>query len=290
MTSSVNRTAKKQARFNISKKKYVLNKQISNVMHSMSETKLIPCANINAASTNGTPTQVIGTGSNATAYRWAGILQSIPSGWEGSDGAAGAFSLAGMSIPQGTSSGQHVGNYVYLKKTHLNFQVDALMSTTNKPVVQIRLIVAKARQAFQPAGTTSYPQNSLFLNQAGNEQGHASVTNAMNTFEVMNNPLNKRDWVVLKDRRFYLAQPVNIPALNGTTGVGYNQKYPVRHNFRLDLPHYCKTKISDQGTPIDYDARYIVYMYATAVGTTTNTYLPDSWRVTMRGTTSYTDN
>lgn len=285
------RRRKPQARFNFSKRRYGLNKAISNAMRNMSETKLIPCANINPGASNGTPTQVIGTGSNATAFRWAGVLQSIPTGWEGADGTVGVNSLAGMTIPQGTSSGQHVGNYVYLRKTHLNFQVDGLMATTNKPVLQIRLIVAKARQGVQPAGTTSYPQNTLFLNQAGNEQGHASTGNqAMNTFEVMNNPLNKRDWVILKDRRFYLSQPVNIPALDGSTGVGYNQKYPVRHNFRLDLPHFVKAKIGGNGSPVDYDARYIVYMYATAVGATTNTYLPDNWRVAMRGTTSYTDN
>jgi hypothetical protein len=82
----------------------------------------------------------------------------------------------------------------------------------------------------------------------------------MNTFEVMNNPLNRRDWVILKDHRFYLSQPVNIPALDGGTGVGYNQKYPVRKNFRLDLPHYCKTRLSGAGNPVDYDAHYSLYI------------------------------
>lgn len=275
-----------QARFNVSKKQYSMNKAISRAMSRMSETKLIACNNINGGAANGTPYKSIGSGTSPTAYTWSGILQSIPLNWD-----ASANNLGGITIAEGTGSNQRIGNYVYLKKTHLNFQVDALMSTENQPVLQFRLIVAKSRQATQPAGTTSYPQNTLFIDSIGTEQGHSSTGNtAMNTFEVMNNPLNKRDWVVLKDRRFFLAQPVNIPNVSGATGVGYNQKYPSRKNFRLDLPHYCKTRTTASGAPVDYDAHYIVYLYATAVGAVTNTYLPDNWRVTMRGTTSYTDN
>lgn len=280
------RTSAKQARFSASVSQYAINKKISKAMSRMSETKLLACNNVNAGATNGTPTSVISGASSAEVYAWRGVLQSVPASWD-----AGLVNLGGIVSSEGTGEMNHIGQYIYLKKTHLNFQIDALMSTTNKPLMQFRVIVAKSRQSVQPAGTTDYPQNTLFINQTGTEQGHASTsTLAMNTFEVMNNPLNKRNWVILRDMRFYLATPVNIPDVSGTTGVGYNQKYPSRKNFRINLPHYCKTRLSTAGSPVDYDAHYVVYIYATAVGATTNAYLPDNFRVFMRGTTSFTDN
>ena len=276
----------KQARFNVSAPQYKINKAISKAMSKMSETKLLACSNVNAGATNGTPTSVISGSSAAEVWAWRGVLQSVPSSWD-----SGLVNLGGIQSSEGTGENNHIGQYIYLKKTHLNFQIDALMATVSKPLLQFRVIVAKARQAVVPAGTTEYPQNTLFINQTGTGQGHASTsTLAMNTFEVMNNPLNKRNWVVLKDFRFFLAQPVNIPSVSGDSGVGYNQKYPSRKNFRLDLPHYCKTRLTGAGNPVDYDAHYIVYIYATAVGATTNAYLPDNFRVMMRGTTSFTDN
>ena len=231
------KSTSKQARFNVSAPQYKINKAISTAMSRMSETKLLACAAVNASS-NGKPSQVITGGSAAEVWAWRGVLQSVPPSWD-----AGLNNLGGITSTEGTGETQHIGQYVYLKKTLLNFQIDCLMATTNQPLLQFRVIVAKARQAVQPSGTTDYPQNTLFLNQTGTSQGHASSGDlAMNTFEVMNNPLNKRNWVILKDFRFFMAQPVNVPNVSGTSGVGYNQKYPSRKNFRLNLPHYCKTR------------------------------------------------
>ena len=95
-----------------------------------------------------------------------------------------------------------------LKKTSINLQLDMVYNTNAVRQLQFRMIVCKARQAVVPAGTTEVPQSTLFINQIGNQQGHASTGSlAMSTFEVMNNPLNRRDWVILRDQKFFMNNP-----------------------------------------------------------------------------------
>lgn len=285
MKNAPKRRVSKQARFNFSRTQYRLNKAVSKAMSRMNETKLVKLNNINGAALNGTPTNVIGAGANARAYAWRGVLESVPVGWENATGTQGdgLNNLGGIITTQGLAENEHVGSYVYLKKTHLSLQIDMIQSTTlptaDLPQLQFRMIVCKSRQGAQPAGTTTFPQTGLFLNQVGDQQGHASTgNNAMSTFEVLNNPINKRDWVVLKDQKFIME-----PAITGTG------KYPSRKNFYLNLPHYVKARLGANGAPIDYDAKYLIYIYCNAVGVTTSSGLPDDWRVTLRGTTSYTD-
>lgn len=243
------------------------------------ETKLLACNAINGLATNGTPISQTGHGGNLWA--WSGILQSVPSGWD-----SNMNNLGGIACAQGTGVNQHVGAYVYYKKTHLTFQIDMEFTATSRPPLQFRCIVAKARQKNTPSGSTLYPQNTLFLDSGGAPTG-ALVTGdlAMNTFEVMNQPLNKRDWIIRKDFRFTLSHPMNSDASGGQ--VGYSGKYPNRKNFMLDLGHYKKTRLSSgAGEPQDLDAHYFVYIFATAIG---STVYPSEWNVYMRGTTSYTD-
>lgn len=277
----------KQARFNASKVQYKVNKAVSRAMSRMSETKLLACSAINGTASGGTPTAVISDGSIGTVFAWRGILQTPPAGWD-----SDLQTLGGVTIPQGLLANQHIGNYVYYKKTHLTFQLDMGFQSDPRPPVQFRLIVGKARQLAQPSGTTDYPQNSLFLNTSGNYQGHASTsTNAMNTFEIMNQPLNKRNWVILRDSRFTLSHPYRQTydsSAKPIGGVGYSGKYPNRKNMIINLPHYAKAKLSALGDSLSYDPKYFVYIYATSIGSLVNE--PNQWTIYMRGTTSYTDN
>ncbi len=288
------RAPRRQARFNVSSSQYRINRAISKAMSRMSETKLLATSNINATATNGTPTAVISSGSPAIAQvtAWRGVLASVPANWD-----TGLNNLGGIFTTAGLEGNQHVGNYIYFKKTHMTFQIDMTFTTAAAPPIQFRLIVCKARQAVTPAGTTEYPQNTLFLKSDGSPTGHAGVAPVeMNSFEIMNQPLNRRDWVVMKDQRFTLSHPMRsmpVPGPSATdpigfTPVGYSGKYPNRKNFTLNLPHYAKTRLSKDGHPTNYDSRYLVYIYATSIGAASAA--PDQWTVSSRGTTSFTDN
>lgn len=270
------RKRRPQARFQASRSQYVINKTVSRAMARMSETKLVSVTNVNPGAANGTPSNILGTGSNPRVYSWRGILDSVPASWD-----TGLVPLAGFQTIQGDAGNQHVGNYVYYKKTSINLQLDMVYNDNATKQLQFRMIVAKARQLATPAGQQDLPQTTLFLNQIGNRQGVDSVSSlAMVPFEVMNNPINKRNWVVLRDSKFFLNNPTSMQ----------QGKYPSRRNFRITLPHYKKTKITTAGAALDYDPKYIIYIFATVPGALTNAVLPDDFRVAARGTTSYSDN
>lgn len=268
--------ASKLARFAASKPQSMINKAISKAMSRMSETKLVALTGINPGATNGTPSNILGTGADPRVYAWRGILDSRPDAWDD-----GLVNLQGVDTLQGDAGNQHVGNYVYFKKTSVNLQIDMVYNDNATKQLQFRMVVCKARQLATPAGQQDLPQTTLFINQIGNRQGVESVSSlAMQPFEVMNNPLNKRNWVVYRDQKFFLNNPTSMQ----------QGKYPSRKQFRLTLPHYKKTKVSTIGAPLDYDAKYLIYIFATVPGSLTSTILPDDFRVALRGTTSYTDN
>ncbi len=268
-----------QARFNASKKTYQLNKAVSKAMSRMSETKLLPIVDINPGAANGEPSEVgvYAAASDPRVYSWRAILDTAPTGWD-----SGLNNLLGITTPQGDASTEHIGNYVYFKKTSINLQLDMVYNSTATKQLQFRMIIVKSRQLALPSGTTDFPQTTLFLNQIGNSQGIASTTPGlvMTPFEIMNNPLNRRDWVVIRDSKFFMNNPNSMD----------QGKYPSRKNFRLSLPHYKKTKVTTAGFVLDYDPRYLVYIFATVPGALTNAVLPDDFRVAARGTTSFTDN
>lgn len=286
---------RRQARFNVSSSQYNLNKRISQQMSRMSETKLIACNPINRLAANGQAQSLITTGSPAiaTVCAWRGILASVPNNWD-----AGLNDLAGIFTTRGDADNQHVGSYIYLKKTHISMQIDMTFGDNAKPPVQFRVVVAKARQSVTPAGTTEYPQNTLFISPQGPASGWESLgLQAMDSFTIMNQPLNRRDWTILRDQRFTLAHPFrqNFTVVNGSksdyvvpTSIGYSGKYPCRKNLVFNLPHYAKTRVNSDGHPLNYDSRYMIYIFATSIGSAA--HAPDGWTVAARGTTSFTDN
>lgn len=273
------RRVQQPARFAFSRRRFLANKRLAKRMSMYSETKLIGCNPVNAQAANGQPISQAGHG--GSLYAWSGVMQSRPTAWD-----ANIVNLAGIITAQGLASNQHVGTYVYYKKTHLTFQIDMEFSSSARPPIQFRMIVCKSRQGAMPAGITDAPESTLFLTSDGVPTGHlVTGTTAMNTFEVMNQPLNKRDWTIKRDFRFTLSHPMKTDPDGGA--VGYTGKYPTRKNISFDLPYYKKTRLSSTGVPQDLDAHYLIYIFATSIGSTLN---PSEWNVAMRGTTSYTDN
>ena len=251
-------------------------------MSNLNETKLLSTANINGSAANGTPYQ---SSIDASIAYVGYMLQSTPTGWDNGQTPPDIKSISGIVNTQGIQANQHIGQYVYYKKTHLTFQVDMTFVTTSRPPIQFRLIVGKQRSGSTPTGLTDPPKTQLFLKSNGSPTGYlVSGTDALNTFEIMNQPLNKRDFTIMKDERFTLSHPMRTDADGG--GVGYTGSYPCRKNFFLNLPHYKKARLNSLGEPQDYDAHYFIFIFATSIGAAV---APLEWSVNGRGTTSYTD-
>lgn len=256
------------ARARFGRRTFNRNKAIAKFTNNLSETKLLPTTVYNEL-----PSIPIQLGAIATYVGF--VMNDIPSGWDSS-----LNKLGGIGMGQGLTGSQRIGNYVYLKKTHLNLQVDINeTSQSYQPPNEYRLLVVKQRGSVIPAGLTDTPQTSLFLNTIGAPQGY--TTGGFNGMDCMLAPVNKRDWVVFRDQKFTLSTP-------STAGGGMNYKYPSRKNLMINLPYWAKTRYHPTtNLPEDLDTHYLVYLFASAIGKDRSS---NNWEVTTRGTTSYSDN
>lgn len=265
------------ARLRGSKAKYSAAKTMSKALTMVGENKIIGLTQINEAAPSTIQPLAI-------AYQKMFVVNSIPTGWP-----ASATSLGGVSLTQGTSAHQRVGNYVYLKKTHITMEVEAQpVSSDAVPVPkQYRVIVFKQRRSNMPTGRTVYPQNTLFLDEQGDAFGHA--TSGKNGSDLMLQPLNKRDWVIYKDIKFSLTNP-QLYNENGSAAAWNwtNQKYGSYKKMVFNLPHYAKANYDNTtNVPEDLDTFYGVVVYAKSLG---KDYAADDWEVNLRGSTIYSDN
>jgi len=253
------------ARLRGNKTMYSINKMINKKLNQFSENKLIACAD-----SNQLPPTAIQTG--AQAYFVAYNIGLAPT-------FTGSYPLNGIQLQPGTSAGQRIGDYVYLQKTHLTLKLEMINANTQTPT-QFRMLVIKLRRYNNPAGVTSVPEESLFLEPDGTKFGHATA--GKTGLDLMMQPTNKRDWVILKDQKFTLQ---NYNNLNQATAI-YNH-YPCYKDIQLNLPYFKKTKYGSNALPIDMDYRYTIIFYAHNVSRETSS---EDFEVTTRGTTSYKDN
>ena len=277
--SRIGRLANKSlpSRFRNSRSKYAKSRTVSKVLNAITENKILPLTDVN----EGAPTPIqLG----ALAYEKTFVINTVPTGWPGSTTA-----LGGIYMIQGTANGQRIGNYVYLKKSHVTIEVEAQPSapTVNQVPKQFRVIVFKQRRSVMPTGRTVYPQNTLFLDSAGQSFGHA--TGGKNGSDLMLQPLNKRDWVIYKDSKFTLTNPVQYnedgiaAAWNWT-----NTKYGSYKKMVVNLPYFKKTHYnSGTNVPDDVDTHFGIVIYSKSLG---KDYAADDWEVNVRGSTTYSDN
>lgn len=260
------------ARFAYSRRRNMAGRRLSNMLNKIGETKLIACTQVNELE----PT-AIQTG--AKAYSACFCMGTKPAAWGGT-----WQQLDGIKIEQGDTAQSRDGAYVYLDHTRLSFNIDTTYSTTYRPPTQFRVVVGKARRGTNPAGITQNPSTDLFIDEIGNAWGHATA--GKNGTDLMLQPLNKRDWYVMSDRKFTLSTPLEDSA------GGYTGKYPTSKNFVCRLPYAKKTKYGSsaagalQDFPLDIDSSYFVCIYARSEQKDTTAR---AWEVNVRGTTCFKD-
>jgi hypothetical protein len=114
----------------------------------------------------------------------------------------------------------------------------------------------------------------------GGPQGY--FTSGVTGMDMINQLINKRDWVVHTDKRFTLSSPDEI------TQSGYSGKYPCRKTWSVNLPYYAKTRIAPVTDALeDFDTHYLMLLFASSIG---KDIVASNWEVSTRGTTSFTDN
>lgn len=258
-----------QARLNYSKRRYNANKSIANQLSLFSETKYKIMNGINEQLP--VPIQ-----SGALAHMAKFVVGGGPTGW------TDLTDLGGMSFTQGSATSNRIGDYIYLKKSHLNIEIDTKISSdSNNHPTEFRMIVAKARRNASPAGTNRTPQSTLFLDEIANDFGDG--TGGKNGTDLMVQPLNKRHWMILKDYKFKMSNPLDPTA----TTNSYTGMYPTMKRFSVNLPHYIKAHFDDSNQPTNYDFHYLVIIYARSQDKDTKA---DNWEVNIRGNTQYVDN
>lgn len=202
---------------------------------------------------------------------------------------------------KGDANDERIGNYMYLKKSHLKFNIQCLpIDTTSASGLDIslntpidcRLMVVKANRKLNKLNKSPDPGGSLFIDTQNGEFGYDETSGSINL--LMSQPINKRKWLVYKDYKFTLAPPTM-----SLTSENHNLWAPTRHPSKfqrsLDLPLYKKTHFEDaSNTPDDQDTQWLVILQCVrqchCFQQGTAALRPSNIRMEVLGTTSALDN
>jgi len=265
------------ARLKGSRINYQVAKAVSRAMDKVSENKIVALTNVNESLPTRIQTAALPTTKSFT-------LGDIPATWAG---VAGLQSVAGMEFPLGDTHSDRNGKYVYLQKTRATLDIEMFNAPDFNPPTEFRVLCIKARRSNNPSGTTNRFDLSLFLATNGNEFG--SSTPGINGTDLMVQPVNKKDWVCLSDKKFMLTNPQNFQDLSGTTTqTFYAGKYPVMKRLVYNMPFYAKTEINaTDNRPDDLDYNYVLVVYAKCLG---KDYVANNYECNLRGSTTFKDN
>lgn len=249
-------------------KKITINREIAKQLSNISETKVM---GLNAAYEQPAVPIQIGAQTLTTQL----VLGNVPTTWTGS-----WTSLQGMPIVQGTGSQQHIGEYIYLKRTTLNTIVDCNTTLVGgpSPPWEVRCIMFKANRKYAADGISKDPNRDLFLLPSGSSTG-AGVT-GQSGLSLFMHPLNKRDFTIYKDFRFALQSP-QAQGTAQPSGVYKNSK-----QMRFNMPHSIKAHIENQRIT-NYNPSFGLMFLYRPIGHDGSASLPE---VSWQGTTSYMDN
>lgn len=261
---------KRPARFAYSRSTYRKNTSIANTLSRFSEKKYRAWLAQDEAAP--APIQAL-----AQSY-WIGYVGGVnsPTSW------TGFTPLQGFQYSQGTGDTGRDGRYMFLNNSTLNCSVHMNSQNRNTPPIQFRCIVFKARRATTPTGVSYDPARTLFLAPDGDATGHA-VGGVLGT-DLMLQPTNKREWIILQDKKFTLQAPMGE---SGETS-SFQGKYPSFKQMRISLNHKAKALFSNAtNEPVDFDFHYGMVVYANAIGRDNSA---NQWEFNLRGTTTAFDN
>lgn len=246
------------------------------------EKKLIGLVKV----TNALPFASPGVSPSGAIYMKSYVLGTAPTGY-----ASSITSLGGFNPAPGVGADQRIGAYVYFRNTILKIRIQMQFSNNTIPPNQFRMLVVKPRQKNVPAGQFDAPMDTLFMNNVGIAVGPATTgANAMTSFDYNSNLVNRRDWIVYRDYKFILSQPLRTDTDGGYSG--YSGKYPVQKEFVINLPHFKNTRMGSANQPMDYDCHYSLWIFADALGGGTGGSVspnPSTWNVDITGTTVFQD-
>lgn len=282
------------SRMRFSKKRYTKNSAISKMLSNFTEKKFQGSTLIDqdpVASPNGNPLSYhffnsgsVLPGANYTEF----VAQKL------------------FTFPRGDESNERVGNYMFVNRSSISMEVQALPSTQKnigitdyaQPILEFRLMVVKANRKYNELGTSPDPGSSLFINTENNKFGYDTLSQP--TFYYVNQPINKRKWLVYKDIRFKLSAPVlnqdmATPAPQVRINAAYD-KYPTKRLIKYSLPVNKKTHFqNDLGTVADNTPDNLDTQWLTILQCVKGSYgfegtsRPTNYMVNILGTTTAQD-
>lgn len=207
------------------------------------------------------------------------------------------------NFPKGDSNVQRNGDYMYVKKSHVKFEVQMLPQpgidfNAQNSTTEFRMIIVKANRKYNKLGSSPLPGNSLFLTSENDDFGFGvpGGTSTASVFANMQQPIDKRKWLVYKDIHFTLSPPAQeygdsaLPQQFATNTA--NSRYPVKKYINFDLPIYKKCHFpSDSNLPDNVDTQFLMILQAVRTNYCQDEVdVPRNFRVNVLATTSATDN
>ncbi len=205
-----------------------------------------------------------------------------------------------FSFPQGIGNDQRLGDYMFLRNTHLKFEIQTLPYRSNdepdgqQPIIQYRFMIVKSNRKYDSLGVFDDPGNSLFLDTQNDAFGYGlpGGTSTSSTFLNFGAPINKRDWLVYCDKRFKLSAPSVLSIDRQNSFPKYNTKKYISINLPSNKKSHFKNSPTDElNVPNNFDTQWLVIVQAVHGSyCTTDTSVPKNWTMNVTGTTSAYDN
>lgn len=228
------------------------------------------------------------------SFVWGGCFGTKPTNWT-----SGLFSglsqyddLGGFTIPVGPGNSQRNGDYVYMKKTvfNLNLQMEPQDDTVRSlGPYRFRMVVFKPKARVRTVGAPSDPTQDLFIDSIGNQFGHGTQTTTY--MDIHQSLLNKRDYTIISDKKFMMSHPqFNTAASGAPTVPGRNvagRQYSCSKDLRITIPWEKKVRYSllnQQPEDLNVSVGYLIF--AQSVNNAEDSEL---WNVSYQGTTVYQD-
>lgn len=135
------------------------------------------------------------------------------------------------------------------------------------------------------------PSGSMFLANDNTAFGWGDTPRT--AFELMNQPINRRDWMVYRDAQFCLSSPATQDIEGNEPVNASTMKYPVRKmlNWNIPIMKKCRFKGPLTNRPENIDTQYMIVIQSVIEGYQGyGENRPKNYVINLAGTTSALDN